>query len=67
MEETVREIYEKLRDEINKEDVELKCKAYGTDLRDNFAIALRDDFKVNEGKKDMLVKFYNMLMEIIKG
>lgn len=67
MEEKINKIYEVLKEEINQEYTELRSKAYNTSLSDSFAICLRDDFNVNDGKRAMLVKFYNMIMESIKA
>ena len=66
MEDKINIIYEVLKEEINQEYTELESKAYNVNLRDSFAICLRDDFNVIDGKSAMLVKFYNMIMESIK-
>lgn len=67
MEDKIKEIYKELENEIEQEYKKTKSMAYNVDLRDNFAICLRDDFNENVGKRKMLVKFYNMIMESIKA
>lgn len=53
--------------EVDTKIGKTKANAYGTDLRDNFAVVLRDDFNKLEGEHNALVRVKNEILGIIGG
>ena len=51
--------------EVDAKIDKTKAKAYGTDLRDYYAIVLRDEFNKLEGEHNALVRAKNEIFEII--
>jgi len=44
-----------------------KANAYGIDLRDTYAVTLRDEFNNLEGEYNALIRVKNEILEIIGG
>lgn len=54
-------------EEVDTKIGKTKANAYGTDLRDTYAVVLRDEFNNLEGEYSALIRVKNEILEIIRG
>lgn len=61
------EMLKEEEDKINLEDLKINSSALGTHFANNYIIVLRDEYNVNDGKRQMLNLIRSKIIQIVEG
>ncbi|MBO6233238.1 MAG: hypothetical protein J6N78_04185 [Clostridia bacterium] len=61
------EMLKEEEDKINLQDLKIKADALGTHFTNMQIILLRDDYNINEGRREMLNLIKGKIMQIVEG
>jgi rRNA maturation endonuclease Nob1 len=61
------EMFKEEEDKINLQDLKIKADVLGTHFTNMYIISLRDDYNINEGKRQMLELIKSKIIQIVEG